>query len=185
MVAGLLLPLWATDKVAVRPPIAVGLNTTLTEQVALGASAELQPLLTTNSAGADEVTLLIVKEALPVLVNVTVAGVDVRPTVVAGITTPPGSARSWATVLAIPVPASPTVTGEPPAGVKVSVPARETAAVGVKLTVKEQLAPGDKVLLAQVLAVKAKSVPATTAEAKLCVVVLALVTVTVLFCVAP
>ena len=153
------MPLWAMDKVAVRPPAVEGLKAILAAQVAPGAKEAEQALLTTNSLGTEDVTPLMASEVLPVLVKLIVADAEVWPTTVVGRTSMPGSARKEAEEVEVPVPDKLTARGVPEAGVIVRTPVRAAAAVGAKLSVTVQVAPAESVVLVQVLAVMAKSDP--------------------------
>src|SRR5205823_1019322 len=94
----------------------------------------------------------IVKAAVPVLVNVTVIGA----LVVASSWLPKSRlVGAKATAGAVPFPLGGTVCGLPPAlSATDSVPVRAPEAVGVKVTLMEQLAPAAKVagLVGQALA---------------------------------
>jgi len=147
-VCGLLPALSATDSVPVRILEAVGVKVTLMEQLAPAAKVAglvgqaFAPVLVAAKS-PEAAKELIVKAAVPVLVNVTVIGALVV-------------ASSWLpksrlvganpTAGAVPFPLSGTVCGLPPAlSATDSVPVRAPEAVGVKVTLMEQLAPAAKV----------------------------------------
>src|SRR5205823_4235683 len=166
-VCGLPPALSATDSVPVRAPEAVGVKVTLMEQLAPAAKVAglvgqaFAPVLVAAKS-PEAAKELIVKAAVPVLVNVTVIGALVV-------------ASSWLpksrlvganpTAGAVPFPLSGTVCGLPPAlSATDSVPVRALEAVGVKVTLIEQLAPAAKVagLVGQALAPVLILVPYTT-----------------------
>src|SRR5205823_2776797 len=147
-VCGLPPALPATDSVPVRAPEAVGVKVTLMEQLAPAAKVAglvrqtFAPVL--DAAKSPEAANeLMVKAAVPVLVSVIVIGALVV-------------ASSWlpkprlvgANPLSLPdaLPICASVCGLPPAlSATDSVPVRAPEAVGVKVTLMEQLAPAAKV----------------------------------------
>src|SRR5213082_2516064 len=147
-VCGLPPALSVTDSVPVRAPEVVGVKVTLIEQLAPAAKVAglvgqaFAPVLVAAKS-PEAAKELIVKAAVPVLVNVTVIGALVV-------------ASSWLpksrlmgvnpTAGAVPFPLSGNVCGLPPAlSATDSVPLRAPEAVGVKVTLMEQLAPAAKV----------------------------------------
>src|SRR5213082_95648 len=146
-VCGLPPALSVTDSVPVRAPEVVGVKVTLIEQLAPAAKVAglvrqaLAPVLVAAKS-PEAAKELIVKAAVPVLVDVTVIGALVV-------------ASSWLpksrlvganpTAGAVPFPLSGNVCGLPSASSATdSVPVRAPEAVGVKVTLMVQLAPAAK-----------------------------------------
>jgi len=137
-VCGLPEALEETDREPVRDPEAVGEKVTVAVQLAPAAS-DPQPLETAKFPVA--VTELMLADALPELVTVTVCALEVLPT----FTEPNDSVvgdTEIAGAVATPVPESATVCGLPEALEETDrVPVRAPARVGEKVTVAVQLAP--------------------------------------------
>jgi hypothetical protein len=113
-VCGLPVPESAKDSVAVRVPLAVGLNTTLAEQAADAARLVPQVLLLMAKSPAlapPMAMLLIVTEAFVPLVRVAVCAVLVAPTAVLGNPSDVGDTVTLPPEVLPPVPASATVCG--------------------------------------------------------------------------
>src|SRR5437868_6644289 len=186
MIGGLPAALSASDSVPVRAPEAVGVKVTLMVQCAQAAKVAglvgqaLAPVLVAAKS-PEAANELIVKAAVPVFVSVTVIGALVvasgwlpKPRLVgANPTAGRSEERRGGKVCGLPLASS--VTN--------SVPVRAPEAVGVKVTLIEQLAPAAKVagLVGQALApvlVAAKS-PEAAKEVIVKAAVPVLVSVTV------
>ena len=132
---GLPLPESVNESVAVRVPLAVGLNTTLAEQLAFVARLVPQVLLLIAKSPALVpliATLLIVMEELVPFVNVADCAALVEPTPVAGNPRDVGDTVTLPLDVLLPVPESATVCGLLLAvSVTVSVAVRVPLALGL------------------------------------------------------
>jgi hypothetical protein len=136
------------EALALRDPVAFGVNVTLMVQLAPAPTLVPHVLVWAKSPGLRpvKVTLLNEMAAALVLVNVTVNGELVTPTLVAGKFRLVGESTTY-----VPSPLSDTVCGLPVTLSETEiVPVLELGAVGVNVTVMVQLRVGAK-LAGQVL----------------------------------
>jgi len=139
-VCGLPPPLSASDKDAVRVPVADGVNVTLKVHVPLGATLPAQLFVWAKSVELVPVKLTFEITTVPVvltLVRVNVCGLLVVPTVCAANVRLVGESDT-----AVPIPLKVTVCGLLVAlSVMVTAAVRVLMVVGLKVTLIEQLAP--------------------------------------------
>jgi len=139
MACGLPPPLSAIDTLALRAPVLVGLNLSVIVQLFPASTDVPQLLLSMKSPGLlpPRVIPLIARVVLPTLVSVTVLGVLVVPTFVAGKATLVAD-----NLTSVPTPVKLMVWGLSLAlSVIVTLPVRVPMAVGVKVTAMVQLRP--------------------------------------------
>ncbi|HVO88269.1 MAG TPA: hypothetical protein VMV45_06985, partial [Casimicrobiaceae bacterium] len=135
IVCGLPAPLLAMVMVAVRGPVAAGLNVTLTVQLAAGLSDE-QFDVSGNSVVLSLATLLTVTVPLPLLVMVTTDGALVVPTLWSPKMSEDGTPRSVR-----PVPRAWTANVTPPLPLKLRLADRAPPATGLNATANEHELP--------------------------------------------
>jgi len=119
-------------------PAVAGTNSTSVVQLAPGASAFGQTLLTSWNPSGTEKTKLARVETVPLLVTVKVAGLLANPTPVVGKAKDAG--LTWMAAAAAPVPLNPTLAALTMDGEEtLSVPGMVPLLVGVKTTATLQL----------------------------------------------
>ena len=138
-ICGLPPPLSAMESVALRLPIAVGLNFSVIEQLLAAATDEPQLLVSLKSPGLvpPKVMLVTLRAVVPTLVRVTVCAALVTPTLVPGKGTVAADNLTW-----VPTPVRWMVCGlPPPLSAMETVAVRIPMALGLKVRVIVQVFP--------------------------------------------